>query len=140
MGGVACNGWCFWSLTEGGEAEAKAAKPKRARKAEKAQAKRQVVHRMENQEGLPGGHVRYFCNACLDTFIGEGDQEPEACPAGHKAEDPEVAKWETPLSEEERSGRHSIRAGDRRGSGGQPASGHPAAQLWSHGSQASLQG
>ncbi len=98
MGGVACNGWRFWSLADGEEAEAQGTKPKRATKAEKkAQAKRQVVHRMENQEGAPEGHVRYFCDACMDGFEVEGSEEPETCPQGHRAEDPELNA--IPLSE-----------------------------------------
>ena len=98
MAGVACNGWRFWSLVKDGETEAEAGareKPKAAasRGRKKApQSPDKIIRRTENQEGLAEGQVRYFCAACLETFIEQGDQEPQTCPAGHRAEaEPVVA-------------------------------------------------
>ena len=85
MGGKAVNGWRFWSVqgTEpkaihGGEKpETQAAKPKR------------LVYRVPNQKGIAEGQSRWFCRACLKGFVIGGDRQPEACPAGHRGDDPE---------------------------------------------------
>jgi len=97
MGGVACNGWRFWSLVKEGDAEVETEvgeKPRatgsRGRK-KAPQSPDKIIRRTENQEGLAEGQVRYFCAACLETFIEEGDQEPQTCPAGHRAEAEPVA-------------------------------------------------
>ncbi len=81
IGGVACNGWRFWSLA-GQESE-----PEPRANGKKGRPKKQAIIRpMDNQEGVSEGQVRWWCNACMDSFIVEGDEAPESCPAGHKAE------------------------------------------------------
>ncbi len=83
MGGVACNGWRFWSL-EGQEPAAKETKPK-------GKAKFRTIKKMPNQKGLEEGQVRYWCSACQKSFVVEGEQEPEACPEGHRNDEEEPA-------------------------------------------------
>ena len=81
MGGKAVNGWRFWSVQdaepkgkEGGEKpETQAAKSKR------------LVYRVPNQKGIAEGQSRWFCRACMKGFVIGGDRQPEACPAGHRA-------------------------------------------------------
>ena len=88
MGGSAANGWRFWSLEgEAPAAEHAAEKPK-AKKANSKNGK--VISRTPNQKGVPDGQVRWFCNGCMASFLVEGDAEPEACPQGHRADDPEL--------------------------------------------------
>lgn len=82
MGGVACNGWRFWSL-EGQEPAHKEPKGKGKR------SKFRTIKKLPNQQGLEEGQVRYWCSACMKSFVAEDGQEPEACPEGHSAEDPE---------------------------------------------------
>jgi hypothetical protein len=97
MGGTACNGWRFWSL-EGLEApkaekpakrEPKAKQPKAATKRErKPRAKAfQLFERMEDG--------RFWCNGCMAPFESEEDN-PEACPQGHRADDPELTSAPAP--------------------------------------------
>ncbi len=77
MGGVACNGWRFWSLesdvpgpvVESGEAKT-------------ARGKRLIV-RVPNQKGVPEGKVRWFCTICKKGFLAEAGTTPEACPNRH---------------------------------------------------------
>ena len=105
MGGQAANGWKFWSL-EGTvtrtstKAQAKArtgpmskravtktaAKPKRnARK-----TKYRMIRPSEHQEDIPEGQVRYWCDACMKSFLGFAGAEPDQCPEGHRIDDPEL--------------------------------------------------
>jgi len=85
LGGMACNGWRFWSLE--GEAPApRGRKPQEAGEGPApAKSKRsKVFKKAKNQKGVPEGQVRWLCQACADHF--EGDPAPKACPAGHLAE------------------------------------------------------
>ena len=96
MGGKAVNGWRFWSVQDaepqgkegGGEKpETQAAKPKR------------LVYRVPNQKGIAEGQSRWFCRACMKGFVIEGDGQPEACLAGHRADDPERTAAAGPAEE-----------------------------------------
>jgi hypothetical protein len=73
MGGSACNGWRFWTVE--GDAKPKASSaPARAPKAE------QTIKPMK------GDPTRFWCSACMDSFlVAEGDT-PTACPQGHTNE------------------------------------------------------
>jgi hypothetical protein len=84
MGGVACNGWRFWSL-EGQEPARKEPKGKGKAKGSKFR----VIKKLPNQQGLEEGQVRYWCSACMKSFVVEDGQEPEACPEGHRNDDSE---------------------------------------------------
>ena len=54
-----------------------AAKPKR------------LAYRVTNQKGIAEGQSRWFCRACMKGFVASGGGQPEACPAGHRGDDPE---------------------------------------------------
>ena len=80
MGGSACNGWRFWSVSG-----AEAAKPEAARRAPKKAAKK---------NGNPGNGLitrledgRWFCSACQEPFEAPEGVEPLGCPQGHSPED-----------------------------------------------------
>jgi hypothetical protein len=80
MGGSACNGWRFWSVTGSEEA-----KPKKASK-DQAGAKNNpngLISRLEDG--------RYFCSACMEAFEAPEGVEPQGCPKGHTLEDFETA-------------------------------------------------
>jgi hypothetical protein len=79
-GGVACNGWRFWSVAEEGKAPA----PKAARKAAKDANKKGLFERLPDQEGQPEGMARYFCDACMEAFEAPAGEEPATCPKGHQ--------------------------------------------------------
>ena len=85
MGGKAVNGWRFWSV-QGRESKARGGGEKP--EAQAATAKR-LVYRVPNQKGIAEGQSRWFCRACMKGFVIEGDRQPEACPAGHRGDDPE---------------------------------------------------
>ena len=89
MGGVACNGWRFWSL-EGQEPAPRERKPKEPKEPKaKAKGKFRTIKKLPNQQGLEEGQVRYWCSACQKSFVVEDGQEPEACPEGHRNDDPD---------------------------------------------------
>ncbi len=92
-GRVSCDGWKFWRV-EGTE-PAKAATPKptatQAAIPLKAKASNGVaklvrqISKLPNQKGVPEGSTKWFCSACMKSFVNEGRHEPEACPEGHLA-------------------------------------------------------
>ena len=87
MGGTACNGWRFWSL-EGQEPARKERKEPKA-KGKGKRSKFRTIKKLPNQQGLEEGQVRYFCSACMKSFVVEDGQESEACLEGHSAQDAE---------------------------------------------------
>jgi hypothetical protein len=102
MGGVACNGWRFWSLdgeapamnvaAESAESPAKAGRKAKATKAPKFK----LITRMEEQPSdLEEGQVAWWCSACQRQFVG-GAKTPEACAEGHRADDLEVTSAPVP--------------------------------------------
>jgi rubrerythrin len=106
MGGKSVNGWRFWSLEGAAPARAeKAPKPEKAaktpsgsrghRKASKSSAAKKAkstatLYRMKDQENVPEGKALWFCRGCMDGFLVEGEDEPNACPQGHSNDDPEL--------------------------------------------------
>ena len=88
MGGVACNGWRFWSLAGEGKAPA----PKKERKAPapnverkpKREPKTQGFQRLPDEEGAAEGTARFFCDACMEAFEAPVGEEPTTCPKGHQ--------------------------------------------------------
>ena len=86
MGGKAVNGWRFWSLE--GEAAAEPTEPKG--KAKKASRSKRLIHKVPNHQGDPKGRDRYWCTACMSSFLAEGDARPDVCPQGHRSDDPEL--------------------------------------------------
>jgi hypothetical protein len=93
MGGKAVNGWLFWSLTpDQDEAESVSEVPK-------ASKKMRSIYRLPNQKGLAPGKRRWFCTACRKSFIVDALLEPQACPAGHRIDDAEVAVEKAPAQD-----------------------------------------
>jgi hypothetical protein len=104
MNGQAANGWRFWSVEGEATTPASASKAARGRtKADKAgttatperkRARKQKAYRIirptDNQEDVPEGQVRYWCDACMASFLGFADAEPSQCPNGHRIDDPEL--------------------------------------------------
>jgi len=74
MGGVACNGWRFWSVAGSEEAKPK----QRERHGKKANPG-------ANLTPLEDG--RWFCSTCQEAFPVQAGFEPEECPRGHKQEE-----------------------------------------------------
>ena len=92
MGGIACNGWRFWSV-QGGEspqtdAERLATEVATVVKQAKGPSspKFKQVKRNPNQKGVAEGQVRWFCSACMKGFQFAEGETPEACPEGHPRE------------------------------------------------------
>jgi hypothetical protein len=71
MGGVACNGWRFWSVAGSQEAKPK----QRERRGKKANPG-------ANLTPLEDG--RWFCSTCQEAFPVQPGFEPEECPKGHR--------------------------------------------------------
>ena len=86
MGGKAVNGWRFWSV-QGTKPQGK--KGGGERPETQASKSKRLVYRVPNQKGIAEGQSRWFCRACMKGFVIEGDGQPEACPAGHRGDDPE---------------------------------------------------
>ncbi|MGD0205280.1 MAG: hypothetical protein ABSB57_02400, partial [Dehalococcoidia bacterium] len=80
MGGVACNGWRFWSVAGEGKAPA----PQKERKPAKREAQTQGFHRLPDEKGDAEGTARYFCDACMEAFEAPAGEEPATCPKGHQ--------------------------------------------------------
>ena len=83
MGGVSCNGWRFWSVE--GEAVPGAEPKPKATKAKKGAFLRQI-RKVPNQKGVPEGSTKFFCSACMKSFLVDGSADPEQCPEGHPRE------------------------------------------------------
>ncbi|MGB6838546.1 MAG: hypothetical protein WBF66_12695, partial [Dehalococcoidia bacterium] len=71
MGGVACNGWRFWSVAGSEEAKPK----QRERRGKKANPGANLI---------PLEDGRWFCSTCQEAFPVQAGFEPEECPKGHK--------------------------------------------------------
>jgi hypothetical protein len=100
--GTACNGWRFWSLADGAAASNGTAKPKTKsqaaampktarRRRQQERAKATILHRHDNQDDLSEGETRWVCNACLKHFTVFSKETPEACPEGHRNDDPDLS-------------------------------------------------
>ncbi|MPZ49032.1 MAG: DUF2924 domain-containing protein [Dehalococcoidia bacterium] len=89
MGGGAVNGWRFWGL-EGEEPAAATEPAAAAAKPAKARKSRKLIYKLPNQAGVAEGKTKWFCTACLKSFVVEGDSEPQVCPEGHLIDDPEL--------------------------------------------------
>jgi hypothetical protein len=90
MGGVACNGWRFWSV-EGEvpaatDAPARTEKPAKAPKSAKANGEQRAIKRVPNQKGAGEGATKFFRDGCMKAFEHPtADGTPAACPEGHPA-------------------------------------------------------
>ncbi len=101
MGGSAANGWRFWS-PEGTAASTPPARPRTransgnstTESARKPRSQSKAAHKMiqptENQEDVPEGQGRWWCDACMESFLVFAGKEPTQCPNGHHVDDPEL--------------------------------------------------
>jgi hypothetical protein len=90
MGGKAVNGWKFWTI-EGDEPAPAPETPKAEKKGRSGKKKAtKTFFRAPSQATAPEGTTGYFCSACMKAFYVEGTEEPEACPEGHRNDDPEL--------------------------------------------------
>ena len=89
MGGSACNGWRFWSVE--GEAPA-AAETNEQQPEPRARPKGKGGFKLFRRipgTGLEDGQYRIWCQACQKSFV-TTEPEPQACPEGHRPDDPEL--------------------------------------------------
>jgi hypothetical protein len=109
-GRVSCDGWKFWSL-DGEAPEKPASEPTpiatiastaKAKPANGAAKMVRQIKKLPNQKGVPEGSVKWFCSACMKSFLNDGQNAPQTCPEGHAREaadefaavPPEVAETE----------------------------------------------
>ena len=95
MGGKAVNGWRFWSV-QGTKPQAQEGREKPETQAAKS---KRLVYRVPNQKGIAEGQSRWFCRACMKGFVIVGGGQPEVCPEGHRADDPERTTAAGPAEE-----------------------------------------
>ena len=98
MGGKAVNGWRFWSV-QGAEPKVKEGKEGGEKPETQASKSKRLVYRVPNQKGIAEGQSRWFCRACMKGFVIGGDRQPEACPAGHRANNSERTAAAGPAEE-----------------------------------------
>ena len=89
MGGKAVNGWRFWTV-EGDEPAPAAETEKPAKKRGGKKKQNKTFFKTPSQGAAPEGKTSYFCSACMKAFMIDGTDEPEACPEGHRNDDPEL--------------------------------------------------
>ncbi len=88
MGGIAANGWRFWSV----EAPAAAQSAPTAKATTVAKATMiKLIRKTPNQRGVPEGQAKWFCASCMKSFTAAASPEPTACPEGHPAVDEQDA-------------------------------------------------
>lgn len=90
MGGVACNGWRFWTVDgeEPGKAEAAPVRGTRGKRTPAAQKPKTVIQirKQRKQDSCAEGEVAWFCSACQAGFCKPKGETPEDCPQGHPRE------------------------------------------------------
>ena len=67
-------------------------RPARSSKAKstKGRKPRKLLFKVPNQQGAGAGKTKWFCSACMNGFVVEGEDEPQVCPKGHRIDDPEL--------------------------------------------------
>jgi hypothetical protein len=95
MGGKAVNGWRFWSLEgdapeQAAVADVDALLRDAGKPAKRGRKPRKLLFRVPNQQGAGTGKTKWFCSACMNGFVVEGEDEPQVCPRGHRIDDPEL--------------------------------------------------
>ena len=88
MGGKAVNGWRFWTVE--GDEPAATEKPKAEKKSRGKKKQNKTFFKTPSQANAPEGKINYFCSACMKAFVQDGTDEPEACPEGHRNDDPQL--------------------------------------------------
>ena len=90
MGGKAVNGWRFWTVEGDEPAPAPEAEKQRRRAAAARRSRTKTFFKTPSQGTAPEGKTSYFCSACMKAFMVDATDEPEACPEGHRNDDPEL--------------------------------------------------
>ncbi|HVA88413.1 MAG TPA: hypothetical protein VNL71_01085, partial [Chloroflexota bacterium] len=44
------------------------------------------IRKLPNQKNVEAGQVKWFCSACMASFLVAGVEKPESCPQGHPRE------------------------------------------------------
>jgi hypothetical protein len=84
MGGRAVNGWVFWRvINDAADAHAEPPSTGMAEEPMAPKAKK-LIYRLPNQKGVEEGWSRFWCNACMKSFVAEGSEAPVVCPEGHR--------------------------------------------------------
>jgi hypothetical protein len=89
MDGKAVNGWRFWTV-EGDEPAPAPETEKPAKKSRGKKKQMKTVLKTPRQDGAPAGKTGYFCCTCMKGFYVDEGEEVEACPEGHRNDDPEL--------------------------------------------------
>ncbi len=110
--GKSCNGWAFWSVqtTEAApaaetqpaaetaapaettteqpeataQADASAAAATPEPEATKSKGAKNRIFRVANQKGTPEGQTKWYCEACMASFLAPTGETPTTCPKGHR--------------------------------------------------------
>jgi hypothetical protein len=94
MGGIAANGWRFWTLanaTEPATAEVPCATPPVPTLVGKPPKLTRFISRTPNQKGVEEGLTKWYCASCVRSFVVPSGVEPEHCREGHPAFDEDTA-------------------------------------------------
>jgi hypothetical protein len=87
MNGISANGWRFWSVAgEGGRVAPPPATERESRRKPTTAKRRLQIKKLPNQRGVEEGQVRWFCSACMKSFLVPQGEQPASCPEGHPAE------------------------------------------------------
>jgi len=90
MGGKAVNGWRFWTVEGDAPAASEAPAAPATERPAKTRKARKAIYKVPNQQGVAQGKTKWFCTACMRSFVQDGDAEPQVCPEGHRIDDPEL--------------------------------------------------
>lgn len=93
--GGAINGWRFWSLEGEAPVQPTGAPAEPEGRANGKERKHPVIHVMDNQEGVPAGQRRWWCDACCEGFLAPASIQPMGCPQGHPADSEALVAGET---------------------------------------------
>ena len=89
-GRVSCDGWKFWSLAgkveQGSETPPASVREAPAKATRTAAKLVRQIKKLPNQQGVTEGSTKWFCSACMKSFLAEGQNAPLACPEGHPRE------------------------------------------------------
>ena len=92
MGGIACNGWLFWSCEDGSGPAKPGPRSDKAKPVRKDVQRSRQLRKLPNQRGLAAGQERWWCSACMTSFMVESGAPPSMCPKGHPAQEGNVSE------------------------------------------------
>jgi len=84
MGGISANGWRFWSVAGAESVSSEAAPAGRSPLVKRTRVAQ--IRKQPNQKGVEVGTVKWFCSACMASFLVAGTEKPGACLEGHPRE------------------------------------------------------